>query len=199
MIANEATGDLKPEMLGSGCLSAIIEIQVGTGSAPRHPSNTEGGREGGGQRLLHRRLHCGRAGASRSRRSPGEHPGRGFTWRPNAKINMGLGRAWNKDNIMTHSLHREGSLIRWRETMFLFIYPARDSITRKRPEGASHGRAALPGGPVNLIPTSLRRNMYSGVRPEEILESITVEERASIPFQRPGEAQESADCAQGGR
>ena len=30
-------------------------------------------------------------------------------------------------------------------------------------------------GPVNMIPTSLRRNMYSGVTNEEILESITVE------------------------
>ncbi len=78
MIADEATGDLKPEMLGERVLSAIIEIKVKRDRAPRHPPDPQGGRQRGGQRLLHRRLHHRRAGAQDPGGGPGEHPGGGL-------------------------------------------------------------------------------------------------------------------------
>ena len=94
MIADEATGDLKPELLGERVLSAIIELQVSWN------------RLGGILRTLKEvakevdsvfcidvftvvepGLKIPEAVAERIRAE-------GFTWMPNAKINMGLGRAW---------------------------------------------------------------------------------------------------------
>ena len=94
MIADEATGDLKPELLGERVLSAIIELQV------------EPSRLGGILRTLKEvakevdsvfcidvftvvepGLKIPEAVVERIREE-------GFTWMPNAKINMGLGRAW---------------------------------------------------------------------------------------------------------
>jgi NAD-dependent dihydropyrimidine dehydrogenase PreA subunit len=94
MIADEATGDLKEEMLGERVLSAIIEINV-----KRHELRgilrtlREVSREvdsvfcidactivGPHLKIPEEVLEAIRA--------------EGFTWRPNAKINMGLGRAW---------------------------------------------------------------------------------------------------------
>jgi Fe-S-cluster-containing hydrogenase component 2 len=94
MIVNEATGDLKPEMLGERVLSAIIEIEVERNQL-RGILKTL--REVAGEvdsvftidaftvvepglRIPVEVLESIRA--------------EGFTWRPNAKINMGLGRAW---------------------------------------------------------------------------------------------------------
>ena len=77
MIADEATGDLKPELLGERVLSAIIELQVEWSRAPRHPPHAEGGREGGGRRLLHRRIYRRRSGAEDPRRGRGGNPGGG--------------------------------------------------------------------------------------------------------------------------
>lgn len=94
MIANEATGDLKPEMLGERVLSAIIEIQVERDQL-RGILKTlkEVAKEvesvfcidaftmvGQGLAIPEEVLESIRA--------------EGLTWRPNAKINMGLGRAW---------------------------------------------------------------------------------------------------------
>ena len=94
MIADEATGDLKPELLGERILSAIIEMQVGwdeLGGILR--TIKEVAKEvdsvfcvdvftvvGPGLTIPEAVLESIRA--------------EGFTWRPNAKINMGLGRAW---------------------------------------------------------------------------------------------------------
>ncbi len=77
---------------------------------------------------------------------------------------------------MTHSLHREGSLESLEREYVLFIYPARGFNYKGSAPKIRHNVELLyQAGPVNMIPTSLRRNMYSGVTNEEILDSITVE------------------------
>jgi hypothetical protein len=77
---------------------------------------------------------------------------------------------------MTHSLHREGSLESLAKEYVLFIYPARGFNYKGSAPKVRHMVELLyQAGPVNMIPTSLRRNMYSGVTNEEILDSITVE------------------------
>jgi len=83
---------------------------------------------------------------------------------------------YGKGEDMTHSLHREGSLESLEREYVLFIYPARGfNYKGSAPKVRRMVELLYQAGPVNMIPTSLRRNMYSGVRPEEILESITVE------------------------
>jgi len=58
----------------------------------------------------------------------------------------------------------------------LFIYPARGFNYKGSAPKIRHLVELLyQAGPVNMCPTSLRRNMYSGVKPEEILDSITVD------------------------
>ena len=77
---------------------------------------------------------------------------------------------------MTHSLHREGSLESLEGEYVLFIYPARGFNYKGSAPKIRHMVELLyQAGPVNMIPTSLRRNMYSGVTNEEILDSITVD------------------------
>jgi len=77
---------------------------------------------------------------------------------------------------MTHSLHREGSLESLESEYVLFIYPARGFNYRGSAPKVRHLVELLyQAGPVNMIPTSLRRNMYSGVTNEEIIDSITIE------------------------
>ena len=77
---------------------------------------------------------------------------------------------------MTHSLHREGSLESLEKDYVLFIYPARGFNYKGSAPKVRHMVELLyQAGPVNMIPTSLRRNMYSGVTNEEILDSITVD------------------------
>jgi Fe-S-cluster-containing hydrogenase component 2 len=94
MIADEATGDLKPEMLGERLLSAIIEIEVERDQL-RGILRTL--KEVAGEvdsvfcvdafTVVGPRLHIPEDVLESIRAE-------GFTWRPNAKINMGLGRAW---------------------------------------------------------------------------------------------------------
>jgi NAD-dependent dihydropyrimidine dehydrogenase PreA subunit len=94
MIANEETGDLKPELLGERVLSAIIEIQLEKDQL-RGILRTikEVAKEvdsvfcldvftvlDPGLGIPEDVLESIRA--------------EGLTWRPNAKINMGMGRAW---------------------------------------------------------------------------------------------------------
>jgi NAD-dependent dihydropyrimidine dehydrogenase PreA subunit len=94
MIADEATGDMKPEMLGERVLSAIIEIKVKRDQLR------------GILRTLKEvakevdSVFCIDACTivEKELTIPGDVlesiRAEGFTWRPNAKINMGLGRAW---------------------------------------------------------------------------------------------------------
>jgi hypothetical protein len=94
MIADEATGDLKPELLDERILSAIIEMQVGwdeLGGILR--TIKEVAKEVDGVfcvdvfTVVGPRLKIPEEVLESIRAE-------GFTWRPNAKINMGFGRAW---------------------------------------------------------------------------------------------------------
>jgi len=94
MIADEATGDLKPEMLGERVLSAIIEIKVKRDEL-RGILRTlkEVAKEVDSVfcidacTIVEPALIIPEEVLESIRAE-------GFTWRPNAKINMGLGRAW---------------------------------------------------------------------------------------------------------
>jgi len=94
MIADQITGDLKPELLKERVLSAIIELQM------------QGNQLGGILRTLKTVAGeidsvfsvCVFTVVEPGLKIPMEvldniHS-EGFTWKPNAKINMGLGRAW---------------------------------------------------------------------------------------------------------
>lgn len=74
---------------------------------------------------------------------------------------------------MTHSLHREGSVESLERDYAVFIYPARGynykgcaSKVRRLVE------IVYQVGPANMIATTLRENLYSGVAPEAVLDSI---------------------------
>jgi hypothetical protein len=94
MIADEKTGDLKPEMLQERVLSAIIEIKVKREEL-RGILRTlkEVAREVDS-------VFCVDActivepNLTIPQEVLDSIAAEGFTWRPNAKVNMGLGRAW---------------------------------------------------------------------------------------------------------
>lgn len=74
---------------------------------------------------------------------------------------------------MTHSLHREGSIESLEKDYTLFIYPARGFNFKHSASKVRHLVEILyQVGPANMIANSLRRNSYSGVKPEEVLDSI---------------------------
>jgi Fe-S-cluster-containing hydrogenase component 2 len=93
MIQNTSTGDLKPELMGERVLSAIIELQVKQDRL-RHVLRTV--------RKVARKIDSVFCLDVITRLEPGLTvpqevldiiESEGFSWRPNAKINMGLGRA----------------------------------------------------------------------------------------------------------
>ena len=74
---------------------------------------------------------------------------------------------------MTHSLHREGRLDSLERDYALFIYPARGfNYPGSGPKVRRLMEMLYMGGPSNVIVTTLRRNLYSGVSPDKILDSI---------------------------
>ncbi|MDF1592501.1 MAG: hypothetical protein P1P89_13370 [Desulfobacterales bacterium] len=74
---------------------------------------------------------------------------------------------------MTHSLHREGTIDSLERDYALFIYPARGfNYKGCAPKVRRLVEIVYQAGPVNMIATTLRHNLYSGVRPEEVLDSI---------------------------
>jgi hypothetical protein len=74
---------------------------------------------------------------------------------------------------MTHSLHREGTEASLEKDYCLFIYPARGFNCRDSGPKLRHLVELLYlTGPANMIVQTLRRNMYSGVQPEDVLRSI---------------------------
>ena len=96
MIANPETGDLKPELMGERVLSAIIEIQV---KRERLGSILRTIRE------VAKEVDTVFCVDVYTLLEPGLTPpeevlkiiqAEGYSWRPNAKINMGVGRAWEK-------------------------------------------------------------------------------------------------------
>jgi hypothetical protein len=74
---------------------------------------------------------------------------------------------------MTHSLHREGSNESLDKDYVVFIYPARGyNYKGCAPKVRNLVEIVYQVGPVNMIATTLRKNLYSGVEPEEVLDSI---------------------------
>jgi len=74
---------------------------------------------------------------------------------------------------MTHSLHREGTVASLENDYAVFIYPARGfNYKGCAPKVRRLVEILYQAGPANMIATTLRRNMYSNVRPEEVLASI---------------------------
>ncbi len=74
---------------------------------------------------------------------------------------------------MTHSLHREGPVASLEDDFAVFIYPARGfNYKGCAPKVRRLVEIVYQVGPANMIATTLRRNLYSGVRPEEVLDSI---------------------------
>ena len=74
---------------------------------------------------------------------------------------------------MTHSLHREGSVESLEKDYAVFIYPARGYNYKGCAPKVRHlVEIVYQVGPANMIATTLRKNMYSGVKPEEVLGSI---------------------------
>jgi len=77
---------------------------------------------------------------------------------------------------MTHSLHREGALASLERDYVLYIYPAKGINWKGSvPKVRRLAELVYRAGPANLILTTLRRNMYSGITPAEVVESITQE------------------------
>ena len=74
---------------------------------------------------------------------------------------------------MTHSLHREGSHESLDKDYVVFIYPARGYNYKGCAPKVRHlVEIVYQVGPVNMIATTLRKNLYSGVEPDEVLDSI---------------------------
>jgi len=74
---------------------------------------------------------------------------------------------------MTHSLHREGTLDSLERDYAIFVYPARGFNESNSASRVRHlAELIYLAEPSNMIVSSLRRNLYSGVRPEEVLASI---------------------------
>jgi hypothetical protein len=74
---------------------------------------------------------------------------------------------------MTHSLHREGSNESLDKDYVVFIYPARGyNYKGCAPKVRRLVEVVYQVGPANMIATTLRKNMYSGVQPDDVLNSI---------------------------
>lgn len=94
MIANQETGDLKPELFGERVLSAIIEIQVKWDRIPvvLHTIK-EVAKEVDSVFCLDLFVIVG-PNMEIPEKVLDHIRDAGLTWRPNTKVNMGLGRAW---------------------------------------------------------------------------------------------------------
>ena len=74
---------------------------------------------------------------------------------------------------MTHSLHREGTPDSLAKDYALFIYPARGfNYEGSEPKLRRLAELLFLSGPANMIVSSLRQNLYSGVKPDEVLATI---------------------------
>ena len=74
---------------------------------------------------------------------------------------------------MTHSLHREGSIDSLENDYVLFIFPARGlNYAGSKLKVRRLLEFVYQTGPCNMIVSTLRRNLYCRVPPEEMLDSI---------------------------
>ncbi len=84
---------------------------------------------------------------------------------------------------MTHSLHREGSIDSLENDYALFIFPARGfNWSGSTPKVRRLMEFVYQMGPSNIISSALRKNLYSGVAPEEILDRIKDGDRVFCVF-----------------
>jgi hypothetical protein len=99
MIQNYDTGDLKPELMGEKVLSAIMEFKVKPdrlGLALR--TIKEAAKEVDSVFVVDVYTRC-EPGLTVPREVIETIEAEGYTWRPNAKINMGLGRANKRKDL----------------------------------------------------------------------------------------------------
>jgi hypothetical protein len=84
---------------------------------------------------------------------------------------------------MTHSMHREGTRDSLEKDYCLFIYPAR-GFNRNgcAPKVKRLMELVYPEHPANMIVTSLRKNLYSGIPFEEMLGSVKDNARVFCVF-----------------
>jgi hypothetical protein len=74
---------------------------------------------------------------------------------------------------MTHSLHREGKVESLEKDYAVFIYPARGfNYKGCVPRVRRLVEIVYQTEPANMIATTLRKNLYSGVKPDDVLDSI---------------------------
>ncbi len=96
---------------------------------------------------------------------------------------------------MTHSLHREGSVDSLGRDYVLFIFPARGfNYTGSTPKVRRLMEFVYRTGPSNTLVSSLRRHLYSGVRPDEILDSLKDGARAYAVFNSKKKIREVLRC-----
>lgn len=94
MIKDRNTGDLKPESLGERVLSAIIEIQVKRDRLRPVLRAVKGVADKVGSIFCLDVYTMLEPGVKVPQEILDTIRAEGYSWRPNAKINMGLGRAW---------------------------------------------------------------------------------------------------------
>jgi hypothetical protein len=94
MIADETTGDLKSEMLGERVLSAIIEIKVKRAELRGILRTIKEVAKEVDSVFCVDACMIVEPGLKIPKEVLDSIRAEGFTWRPNAKINMGMGRAW---------------------------------------------------------------------------------------------------------
>lgn len=74
---------------------------------------------------------------------------------------------------MTHSLHREGPIDLLEREYVLFVYPARGfNYEGSEPKVRRLAELIYTQKPDNMLVSTLRKNLYSGVKPEEWFASI---------------------------
>ncbi len=74
---------------------------------------------------------------------------------------------------MTHSLHREGPIDLLEREYVLFVYPARGfNYEGSEPKIRRLAELIYTQKPANMLVSTLRKNLYSGVKPEEWFASI---------------------------
>ncbi len=92
---------------------------------------------------------------------------------------------------MTHSLHREGTLDSLETDYVLFIFPARGfNYAGSAPKVRRLMEFVYQTGPCNTLVSTLRRNLYSGVTPDEILDNIQDGSRAYAVFNNKAKIKE---------
>jgi hypothetical protein len=92
---------------------------------------------------------------------------------------------------MTHSLHREGTRDSLEHDYVLFIFPARGfNYAGSAPKVRRLMEFVYQTGPCNTLVSTLRRNLYSGVTPDEILNRIQDGTRAYAVFDNKAKIKE---------